>query len=57
MARTRIYKKDGTPTPFFWSDKDGSERTRQTVYRQTPSGVKRMKGVHFHVEKNEFQKE
>lgn len=57
MARTRIYKKDGTPTPFFWSDKDGSTRTLQTVYKQTPGGVKRMKGVHFNVERNEFQKE
>lgn len=47
MARFRIYKKDGTPTPYFWSDKDESEQTRKTVYKQARDGVKRMRGVHF----------
>jgi hypothetical protein len=57
MAKVRIYTKDGRPTPFFWSKKDGSDLSRQTVYKRTPEGVKRMKGVHYNVEKNEFQKE
>ena len=57
MARTRIYKKDGTPTPFFWTDKDGKGATEKTVFKKTTSGVKRMKGVHFDVSKNAFQKE
>jgi hypothetical protein len=47
MARIRITKKDGTPTPYFWSDKDGTDRTQQTVYKQTDSGIKRMRGVRF----------
>lgn len=47
MARFRIYKKDGTPTRYFWSDKDGTEQTQKTVYKQATDGVKRMKGVHF----------
>jgi hypothetical protein len=47
MARIQILKKDGTPTRYFWSDKDGADRTRQTVYKQAPEGVKRMRGVHF----------
>jgi hypothetical protein len=47
MARIRITKKDGTPTPYFWSDKDGTDRTQQTVYKQTESGIKRMRGVRF----------
>jgi hypothetical protein len=47
MARIKIIKKDGTPTRYFWSDKDGTDRTRQTVYKQSPDGVKRMRGVHF----------
>lgn len=47
MARFRIYKKDGTPTRYFWSDKDGTEVTSKTVYKQASDGVKRMKGVHF----------
>lgn len=57
MARMRIYRKDGRPTPFFWREEDGEDRTRQTVYKRTASGVKRMKGVHFDVKANEFKKE
>ena len=56
MAKTRIFKKDGTPTPFFWTDKDGKERTEKTVFKKTDTGVKRMKGVQFDVEKNAFRK-
>lgn len=58
MARkNRIYKKDGTPTPFFWSDKNGGDKASQVVYKQTDSGVKRMRGVHFDVNRNEMVKE
>lgn len=47
MAKTKIFKKDGTPTAYFWSDKDGEEKSSVTVYKKTPDGVKRMRGVHF----------
>jgi hypothetical protein len=47
MARINIFKKDGTPTPYFWSDKDGKDRKRQTVYKKTVDGIKRMRGVYF----------
>lgn len=47
MARFKIYKKDGSKTPYFYTDKDGTERTRKSVYKQTDAGVKRMKNVHF----------
>jgi hypothetical protein len=57
MARTRIFKKDGTPTPFFWTDKDGKAPTEKTVFKKTDTGVKRMKGVHFDVKKNVFCKQ
>lgn len=57
VARMRIYLKDGRPTPFFWREEDGTDRTNQTVYKRTMSGVKRMKGVHFNVKTNEFKKE
>jgi hypothetical protein len=40
-------KKDGSPSRFFWSDKDGNAMTNRTVYKETEKGVKRMKGVHF----------
>ena len=47
MARIQIRKKDGTVTPYFWSDADKTVRTKKTVYKVTDEGVKRMKGVHF----------
>lgn len=57
MARKKIQKKDGTATPYFWSDKDGEDRTHQTVYKQTTDGVKRMKGVHYDAVKNRMNKD
>jgi hypothetical protein len=54
---TRIYKKDGTPTQFYWTDKDGKDPAHKTVFKKTETGVKRMKGVHFDVAKNAFRKE
>ena len=47
MARIQIRKKDGTDTPYFWSDEDKTAKTEKTVYKATPEGVKRMRGVHF----------
>ncbi|HEX6587612.1 MAG TPA: hypothetical protein VF039_01215 [Longimicrobiales bacterium] len=55
--RVNIFKKDGTPTPFFWSEKDGADRTQQTVYKRTDTGITRMRGVHFDATKNEMVKE
>jgi hypothetical protein len=57
VARVRIHRKDGRPTPFFWRKKRGEDPTRQTVYKRTAEGIKRMKGVHFNVKTNEFEKE
>jgi len=45
--KNRIYKKDGTPTAFFWSDKSGGDLAHQIVYKQTTEGVKKMRGVYF----------
>lgn len=45
MAKIKIFKKDGTPTPYFWSNKRTSDRTKLTVFKQTLDGVKRMTGV------------
>lgn len=46
MARIKIFKKDGSPTPYFWSDKHKkTDRKQLTVYKQTRDGVKRMTGV------------
>jgi hypothetical protein len=56
MARIQICKKNGKPTDYFWSDTDGTDRTQQTVYKQTNDGVKRMTGVHFDAVTNQIQK-
>jgi hypothetical protein len=56
MARIRISKKDGTPTPYFWSDKDSAELTNRTVYKKTVDGVKRMKGVRFNTVTNRMRR-
>lgn len=56
MARKRIHKKDGTATHYFWSDADKAAPVAKTVYKQTPDGVKRMKGVTFDVTKNRIVK-
>ena len=47
MARMQILKKDGTPTQYFWTDKDGREESRKFVFKETAKGLTRMKGVHF----------
>jgi hypothetical protein len=57
VAKVRIYRKDGRPTPFFWREDDGKDRAHKTVYKRTTVGTKRMKGVHFNTETNEFKKE
>ena len=56
MARIKIVKKDGTPTPYFWSDKDAAEKSNKTVYKQTTDGVKRMIGVHFNATTKRIEK-
>lgn len=57
MAKTKIFRKDGTPTPYFWSDKDGEKRTGVTVYKQTAKGITRMRGVRFNTITNEMNKD
>jgi hypothetical protein len=47
MARIQIVKKDGTPSRYFWSDSDGSSPTRKRVYRETSTGVRRLRDVRF----------
>lgn len=57
MARTKIFKKDGTPTSYFWKDENDEERDSVTVYKQTADGVKRMRGVHFNTITGLMQKD
>jgi hypothetical protein len=57
MARFKIDRPDGTPTPYFWSDKDSSKPTRKTVYKKTEEGVSRMRGVHFDAKNKKMHKD
>jgi hypothetical protein len=57
MARTMIVKKDGTTTPYFWTDKDGNDPGHKTVFKQTDSGITKMKGVSYDVEKKRIRKQ
>lgn len=56
MGKMKIVKKDGSTTPYFWSDEDGSAPTRKRIYKQTSSGVKRMRGVRFDSVKNRIRR-
>ncbi|HUF50358.1 MAG TPA: hypothetical protein VMN60_05960 [Longimicrobiales bacterium] len=56
MAKITICKKDGTMTSYFWSDRDGSDRTRQPVYKRTSEGVKRVKGMRFNSVSNRMRR-
>lgn len=57
MAKIKISKKDGSSTPYFWSDKETGDRNDKTVYKQTSDGVKRMRGVHFDPVTNRMHKD
>jgi hypothetical protein len=57
MKKNPILKKNGKPSPFFWTDTDGADQARQTVYKQTESGVKKMKGVTYDVSANQVNKD
>ncbi|MGH7461411.1 MAG: hypothetical protein ACREMA_10325, partial [Longimicrobiales bacterium] len=56
MAKVRIFKKDGAPTSYFWSNKHRGNRELQTVYKQTSHGVKRINGVRFNALTNTMHK-
>ncbi|HEX2167320.1 MAG TPA: hypothetical protein VHG09_08845 [Longimicrobiales bacterium] len=56
MARIRISRKDGTPTSYFWSDKDGTDRTKRRVYKKTDEGIKRMKALRFNTVTNRMRR-
>ena len=46
-TRVPITKKDGTPTAYFWLSRGSSDVQKQTIYKKTKDGIKRMTGAHF----------
>jgi hypothetical protein len=57
MARVRIVKPNGKPSPYFWSDQESGDESHRTVFKRTEEGVKRMKGVHFDAVRNKLRKD
>jgi hypothetical protein len=57
MAKVKIFKKDGSASPYFWSERDSADRTDKTVYKQTSDGVKKMTGVRFNAVTNRIKKD
>ena len=47
MARIKIFRKDGSPTPYFWSNKNAENKSLHIVYKETDKGVTRMNGVRY----------
>lgn len=53
MAKVRILKLDGKPTPYFyWSSEKDGDPTRLPVYKSASHGVERLKGVVFNAVTN-----
>lgn len=57
MARKKIVRPDGSPSPFFWKDDQDAKKKLKTVYKVTDDGVKRLRGVRYDVAKNTFLKD
>jgi hypothetical protein len=57
MARRKIVRPDGTPSPFFWKDEKDAQKKLKTVYKTTSDGVKRLRGVRYDVANNTFLKD
>ena len=57
MARVKIVKPDGSPSPYFWSDKRDPQVPLKTVYKKTSDGVKRLRGVRYDLANNTFLKD
>ncbi|HEX9886333.1 MAG TPA: hypothetical protein VGA70_07580 [Longimicrobiales bacterium] len=57
MARVKIHRPDGSPSPYFWNDKETGDETHRTVYKKTEAGVNRMRGVHFDSVRNKLRKD
>ena len=56
MAKMKIFKRDGTSTPYFWSSKDTADPTSVAVYRRTADGVKRVRSMRFNTVTNRMRR-
>lgn len=57
MARVKIVRPDGTPSPYFWKNDKEARKALKTVYKKTAEGVKRLRGVRYDLKNNTFLKD
>jgi len=57
MARVKIVRPDGSPSPYFWKDEKEAKAPLKTVYKKTSKGVKRLAGVRYDLANNTFQRD
>ena len=57
MARVKIMRPDGRPSPYFWRDEKEAAEPLKTVYKKTSDGVKRMRGVQYDLANNTMVKD
>jgi hypothetical protein len=57
MAKMKIVRPDGRPSPYFWKDEQDGTKSLKTVYKKTSDGVKRLKGVRYDLVNNTFIKD
>jgi len=56
MARVKIVRPDGSPSPYFWNDSTEADAPLKTFYKKTSSGVKRHKRMRYDLANNTFKK-
>lgn len=56
MARVKIFRPDGSPSPYFWKDEKDGAKPLKSVYKRTSEGVKRLRGVSYDLANNTFLK-
>lgn len=57
MARVKIVRPNGSPSPFFWKRGKDDENPLKTVYKVKAGVVKRLRGVRYDPANNTFQKD
>ena len=57
MARVKIFRPDGSESPYFWKDEKDAAKPLKTVYKKTSDGVKRLRGVRYDLANNTLLKQ
>ena len=57
MARVKIFRPDGSVSPYFWKEEKDAAKPLKRVYKTTSDGVKRLRGVLYDLANNTFLKQ